>query len=429
MGWEITNPADFYWFLKESNSILVANALFPWSPGHMIHELDNVLRHRYVGKLPQDRTIIAVFPEMDIPVAIKTGFAKLWAKENIRIFTGNQFYPIALEVSVVAPELTFDTGIAHTKLSLRDHSRTRCSMFAGRLSYMLTNYDVYKINANLMQLRNATMDWKPWVENHDLALDLGDLVGDADQDRIAVLHYRPSDQFVGNAAAPVPLEPLLRAVAHLRDEGFTVVKAGIEPMPPEFARYGVINYSESGKRCFMNDMRLFMKAKFAMIHGSGLEAVPDVFDVPYVKYGQWGLPLLSLGPRCVCQPVIMRRKGDGALLNFVEQGAVFKGRPEAWTQRTGHFNPWNIPADEYDVRPIEGDELIAAVQECLANGPYQPKTPLQRAFDALDPESGLSERGARMSDYFLRKFEHLFPPPGTRPSYYKPTLGWVDGVP
>ncbi|MBF0304337.1 MAG: hypothetical protein HQL40_00250 [Alphaproteobacteria bacterium] len=390
--------------------------------------MDNALRARHVGKLPLDRPIVAVFPEMDIPVALRAGFASLWHKENIRFFTNNALYPLALEVSAMAPELTFDAGISHTKLSMRDRGRTRRANFSGRLACALTNYDVFKINAEMMRLRNATMDWKPWIASHDLSLDLGDIVGGADQDKMAILHYRPSDEFVGNAAASVPLDALLRTLAWLKDEGFTIVKAGIEPMPEAFAKFGVINYSQGGKRCFMNDLRLFMKARFAMVHGSGLEAVPDLFDVPYVKYGQWNLPLLSLGPRCLCQPVLMRRKSDGALLNYVEQSAVFKDRPEAWTRRDGHFNPWNFPADEYETRPIEGDELIAAAQECLANGPHQPKTPLQRAFDALDPESGLSERGARMSDYFLRKFQHLFPPPGTY-SYYKPTLGWEGGVP
>ena len=222
-----------------------------------------------------------------------------------------------------------------------------------------------------------------------------------DLDRLAVVHFRYAS---GNAGLAIPPENMLPALAFLRDSGSTIVKLGTEPYPAEFARLGVVNYSENPLRSFKNDLALLCNAKIALINASGLENIVDIMEIPTVSYARWHLIFGPYSSRAVVLPALLLDPVRQRLMTFGEQMLFFKTLCEYWARE---LFSWHIPRDRFFLRSPRADELLAAVQE--AEGLRAPRelSPRQLRFNQLDANGPLSVVKSRVSDFFLERFQEL----------------------
>ncbi|MBV8633323.1 MAG: TIGR04372 family glycosyltransferase [Burkholderiaceae bacterium] len=231
---------------------------------------------------------------------------------------------------------------------------------------------------------------------------MADLLGNK-LDKIAVLHFRVG---TGNAGVAIPPENLLPSLEYLVDNGYSLVKAGTEPAPDEFNRFNIINYSATPLRSFNNDLALLSNAKFCLINASGLENIADVMGVPTVSYARWHLSMFPYSPKTIIVPALMYDPARERMLTFGEQMLLFKTMPEYWESK--NF-VWHVPIDRFSVIPPRADELLAATKEAIELGVApKPWTELQQRFRALDGSGLLSTAEARVSQFFLERFQaHL----------------------
>jgi hypothetical protein len=308
-------------------------------------------------------------------------------------------YGMASQVLRMKPEIGIDVGLSHIK-DICDEESTLYSMH--RLFYMVSNDSVVKQHMDYYRLRNLSEGETCWKAARP-AFDpmFLDFLGGTPA-KLAIVHFRKG---TGNAGVAMPVDNILPTLAHLRNEGFTLVKIGLEPYPPAFADFGVINYTESAFCSFRNDLVLLSHADLAIMHATGLANLTDILGTPIVYYGQWHLNMPLRSERSVIVPALMHDPARGRLLSFAEQMLYFRTRPDFEIDKP---LGWHFPLHRYMPHVPEADEILAATREVLALAAYpRPQTPSQAAFRMLD-ENGLWRHSqARVSDQFLQKYAAL----------------------
>lgn len=395
------------YFNRPENRLLV-NMLFPDSPGHMICELDNFMRMRHLGEIPENLSYYAVFPSsvLHLPSTIATVLPKAFAPESgIQVIIDDEIYKLANDISLARPELAIDPGLSHIKVVLGSEEDRKKS----RLMYYSNWPRMYWIISNKMLLKNTTEWYRRRKESADycflagipsLSSELQDFLG-GNVEKLALIHIRSSLRgAAGNAGTFTEPELLMSTLGYLRDMGYTIVKIGLEPYPESWAHFSVINYSESSLRNYTNDLILLKAAKFVMMNATGFEAVSDILGTPMVSYGRWSLAMLPCSRNCVNLPSLMRSKANGCLLKFKEQIDFYLSLPELWQK-----NVLGFPTDEFDERPPTADEFLAATQEAIALGEnFVPMSAEQEKFLNLDRKWLYADIQSRFSQQFLERF-------------------------
>jgi len=397
----ISSPEALYKFLRESKFKVLANIIFAGSPGHQIYELDYFLRKLRVGDIPAGK-YLWVQRNGSLTQTMLDVFNGQFRQFNLGMICNDQFYEMTTRILQMAPEYGVDVGLSHLKNSVMSRAETFIARFADDIYYNMTNESVLRAHVDYFRLRSLTDDFEPWMAAAPpIDEELSALLG-GKTDKLAVVHFRTG---TGNAGTPVPAESLYPTLEYLRDNGYTVVKIGTEAYPQEFARFGVINYSESPLRNFRNDLALLMHAKIAVINGSGLENIADLVGVPFVSYARWHISLVTYSPKSVVVPTLLYDPQRKRLLSLAEQILFFKTRQEFWE---GQFFGWHFPIDRYIARPPQADEMLSAVQEAISLGEApRPLSPIQARFNKLDETGVLAYVKGRVSDFFLNRFQVL----------------------
>lgn len=395
-------PEDFYRYLRDSKTKLVANIIFGGSPGHQIHELDYFLRKYKCGDIPRDSQYLWIQKKSQITSDLAEIFGDHFRQYNLGMLIHDNYFDMSCQICRMIPELGIDVGLSHFKNSIDSRKDIFLTNLGGQLYYNVTNNAVVNAIADHHRTRSLTEDFNPWALGMpSISEELSEFLG-GDITRLATIHFRTG---YGNAGTVIPPENLFSSLAYLRDKGFTIVKVGTEPYPKEFEKFDVVNYSESSFRTFRNDMSIVGNSKINIINASGLENISDVMGIPTVSYARWHLNLTPYSGKFVIVPTLLFDPSRNRLLNFAEQMLFFKTRQEWWE---GKFFGWHFPVDRFTARPPEADELLAAVQEALdLEHCDRDLSPMQISINKLDEFGALPKSRSRISQFFLDRWSQL----------------------
>ncbi len=105
---------DLYQMLVHGKNRISANMIYPWSPGHSMGELDNLLRMIHLGEVPQDAVYLAAVAEHPVTQTVAELFAPQLAP-NVLYIPGNQLFLWSREIALSCPDLVVDPSIGHTR--------------------------------------------------------------------------------------------------------------------------------------------------------------------------------------------------------------------------------------------------------------------------------------------------------------------------
>ena len=408
------DAAPLYQFMLNNNVRGIGNFFHPDAAGHVVCELDNFLRMRHLGEIDQNCTYVLFANNSMLPRYMSVIYPHLFAIAGtwpppvdpngpIQFVLDDGIAKMARSIHRFRPDLFVDVGVSGLKVVLEDAKlRPQAGIIAvsdwGEVFWNVSNDMDSVIQLNYLRRRWESRDYAPLAQVPTMVPELQEFLG-GDISKLAVIHIRYK-RAMTNAGTLTDPAVLLPTLGYLRDNGYKIVKTGTEPYPEEFAEYGVINYSESPWRNFANDITLFRAAKFAMINASGIEYLPELMRIPMVDYGRWQMGVLHSSPNMVVIPSMMRRKSNGRLMKFMEQIQYFKYQPEPWIRGGGtHF-----PTADFEERPPQADELLAASIEAIALGEnHTPRSELQEEFMRLEPKI-LAHCESRVSQFFLERF-------------------------
>jgi len=408
-------PQVFYEHLRSAAAGLMTNMLFQDSPGHMIWELDNLLRMRYLGEVDARKTYYGVFRQgpLSLPWHIANSFPELFNSNSInRLVVDDDLWTSVQQIYALAPELGVDVGLSHFKTALPNAEERRLARLmplpgnALRLTWVLPHHNYYGRTLEYFRRRAASLQFNPWSKVPPLSEELSGFVGNG---KLALIHIRSvlrGQGSAGNAGTHTNSQVFGPTLAMLRDTGYTVVKVGYEPYPEEWKQFGVLNYTNSGLMNYSNDLRLLGAAKLTMVNASGFENFSDLIGTPMVSYGRWSIGQLIPGKMTVHLPTLMRDKDTGKLLKFSEQIAHGFSKYEFWERG----NCLNFPSDQFEVRPVHAEELLASALEAIRLGEqWVPPSPLQHQFMELGRNSFARHIEGRVSQDFLERFSAALP--------------------
>lgn len=405
-------PQAFYDLLNRTNTCLLGGMFFPDSPGHMIAELDNFLRMRHLGEVDPKRNYLAILPKgvLGIPEIIAATFPTAFSSTSgIQIMTDSELCKLAADIQLLRPEMCVDVGLSHFRGSLPDEASRRMARLVHlpgwpqRLTWLISQEMLAERTLQYFRRRRESQDFCPWIDIPELTPELTHFLG-GKTDKLALIHIRSNARGSGSAAnAGTQTDPLrlIPTLTYLHDLGYTVVKVGREPYPPEWEKFSVINYSGSPLLNYRNDLLLLKAAKFVMVNASGFGNLPDVLGTPMVFYGGWHIGFPPQSSNCVLLPSLMRCKASGRFLKFIEQLQFFRSLPEYWEQG----DCMSFPTEKYDERPPEADDILASAQEAIALGERPvPRSKEQERFVDLDRKRFFAYVQSRVSQQFLDRF-------------------------
>ncbi len=401
-------------FARKNNIRLIGNIIHSCSVGHVICELDNFLRMRYLGEVEDRYAYVAHLFESNLVGHMVRLYPQLFCtpaginpnNERIQIFCSNTDAHIAIDAHFFYPELFVDAGISGLKSVLPDGpTRHRSWPTVASLAtstgdialpcWMLSNADAQAEALKYQFRRASTPDYQPLRDIGGLTPDLVELLG-GECHKLALIHIRYGRDETNAGTATNP-ENLLPTLEYLIDCGYKVVKVGTEAFPGEFNRYPIINYSESRIRNFGNDLLLLKAASLSIMNASGIEHISELFGTPMVSYGRWNVSLLPAAENCVIVPSLFRRRDNGTLLKLSEQMNYWKTRPEGTEPGSGD----NFPSHSFDERPPTSVEILRGTQEAIDLGySKRQRSELQERIFSLDHDN-YKYCKSRISQYFL----------------------------
>jgi putative glycosyltransferase (TIGR04372 family) len=362
--------------------------------GHMAAEFDNFRRMKALGEL--DGTcahILAVPPDPKL-----ADFIAVFGGAFDKVICDAAGFDAVRQVIATRPDVAIDIGISDYKIQPMAPDLARPS----DLAFMGPAFPHYR-TAKSVTLACICAYYARYGASRDLPLLPPPAVPSATLDRLIDQgSYRPLAVIAiksraGNAT-PDPTDPqsMLPLLGRLRDDGFRCVLAGRESMPDIFQPFGVIDYAGSGLASIAHDFGLFARADLAIINGSGLSHLPDLYGVPYLFANSWhvGIPMPS--PRCVEVPARVIESTTRRRLTFSEQVDLFlDGDP---------YGPWDLDADNFEGLSADGDDLLAAFEElsALIKSPTAPNQ-RQQEYHQIDPLGIKRHAQSRVSAAFLAR--------------------------
>lgn len=381
----MVHPKAFLDYLINSKTCLLGG-MYPNSPGHTVTELDNFLRMRHLGEVNPRGNYLAVFPrsfgENSVPAHIAATYPEVFnPTSGIQIIIDDDLYLFTLEIEALYPELVVDVGLSHLRVALHDERLRKKSHLSTlgwlprKLFWVITQQHLADLTLGYYRRLNESRDYCPWAAIPEPSPELQQLLGNRCE-KLALIHHKPNPSNSGTLIDPAALHLTL---AFLRDKGYTILKIGREPFPPEWSPYGVIPYVSSGINNYGHDLMLIKAAKFAMYHATGFSHVSDIIGTPMVAYGGWHLNYVPTSEKCVHLPTLMRLKRNRRILRFSEQISYLSHGPEFWEGTNALF-----PQVDYEEAPPTSALLLASAQEAIAlcDAP-SPPSPEQARFNDL----------------------------------------------
>jgi putative glycosyltransferase (TIGR04372 family) len=380
----MADPQAFLDYLIRTKTRLLGG-MYPNSPGHCIAELDNFLRMRHLGEVDVRRHYLAVYPrtpgDNSVPAHIAATCPDVFnPTAGIQIIIDDDMYLTALEIEALYPEMVVDVGLSHLRVALHDARSRKESHFTTlgylprRMSWLITHQHLADLTLEYYRRLAESRDYCPWARISEPSPELQQLVGNGIE-KLALIHHKGSLSNSGTVVEPAALHPTL---AYLRDMGYTILKIGLEPFPPEWSHYGVIPYVSSGLINYGHDLMLIKAAKFAMYNASGFSHASDIIGTPMVTYAGWHLNFVPTSQNCVHLPTLMRLKRNRRILRFSEQINYLSNSIEIWE------GPPLFPQADYEEVTPTPELLLASAQEAIALGnTATPPSPEQVRFNEL----------------------------------------------
>ena len=398
-------------FVLQANTCFIGGMYFPFSPGHMLSELDNFLRMRHLGEVPGSRPYLGVYKPsiVNLPVHLNAAFPSIFGRTTgVQLLEDEALFQESLELQLVLPKCSVDVGLSHFKIALPagcDHREAKLMEGGGPRSpfWVISQRMLAEANMSWYRRRFESKDFQPWHAVAPLAPELAEFIG-GNPSNIALLHARYVNRAGADNAGVAPAaEDLLPTIYHLRERGYTVVKLGVEICPGEWVRAGVVDYSASPHRSFFNDLCLIGVAKLAIYNGTGLCTLSDVLGTPMVSYGHWHLPWMPQSERSVVIPALMRSKETGRVLRFSEQINFYRQSSELWEPG----NAINFPNATHAPLAPSAADILAGVTEALtlAGNAIPEPTYLQERFHSLERNGYHRYCQGRVSNAFLERYQ------------------------
>jgi putative glycosyltransferase (TIGR04372 family) len=412
----MVHPQVFYDWINRPNTRFVGNMFFPNSPGHMIAEIDNFLRMRHLGEVDRNCNYIAVLPkgELNIPDIIGAMFPNVFnPNSGIQIWAAeDEILRLVHEIQALRPETSVDAGLSHFKIAITNDAERRQARLwhipdLPRPYYWIESQAcLFEQSLQYFRRRAQSPDFCPLGGIPNLTPELEGFIG-GNHDKLALIHIRSNhrdSRSASNAGTTTDPQKMFETLGYLKDLGYTIVKVGREPYPAEWARYSVLNYTNSEFLNYHNDMLLIKAAKLVLVNASGFANLPDILGIPMVYYGVWHIGLLACGSRSVTVPSLMRSRRTNRLLRFSEQLQYFKNIPEYWEKK----GCMGFPEDEYAERAPSSADLLAATQEAITLGDQLvPRSIEQERFLDIDRKQFFAHIQSRISQKFLERFPEL----------------------
>ena len=392
----INGQQDLVDFLEKTGLRLPVNMF--QATGHVIAETENFLRMRHLGEIGPDRPSLLILPQTDFARAI----GRLYGFRIGTVVVSDQWHALAREVALYYPQLTVDVGVSHLKTWVPPEQPSRIIPFGDQFRHMLPHSRAIELTVQLYRRRAQSRTYRPLWHDVPLPGALAERIGRTE--KYALIHLK-TDTVNATAQATDPTT-YLDALAYLQDNGYRLVMAGRERMPDAFRRFDIYNYAGDPLASFENDLILFRHARFALLAGSGISYLAEIFDIPFVYANYWHLCFPPFARRAVALPTVLQERKTGGTLPFDNHYALLS----LFTD----FTFWNFPHDVLTARPAAADEILAATQEALSlsHDEIPPPTPLQQRLNAMDPVGCARISDSRVCQYFLERFTPLM---GTAP--------------
>lgn len=383
--------ANFVNTVRKANRLVVGGMFFFNSPGHMIAESDYLLRLISRYPLIKARSPIVILP----PTPMATMIGDILKLNGVTVFMDPNAVGILREIQLFHPDLILEVGQAHCKLVVPDTRGRGCGdLGALNLCWALHGDEFMTQLVNWHEAWNATRGELP-LRDAVMAMSV-------DATLLALLEKRPyavlqiKTTVINGTARVLPGEAYRPALELLRDEGYSIILAGREPMPEEFKRFGVFDYPRSQFANPKNDFFLFSRAKVGLVSPSGAGLFCDTLGVPCCQIGSYTL-LAHPSEKTLMVPSRLTHKDTSQVLSFSAQAMAFRLMYHE-VNGPGFFDTKNY----VDIPPTPED-ILAGLHETLhGSSPSAVPYPLAR-LQQLDPIGIWRVSASKISSAFLGK--------------------------
>ena len=363
------------------------------SVGHTTLELDNFFRKLHLNELDKKYKYVLIVKNN----YIFREFLSLYKHKFHFAAASTLLYHLLLPLFLREKELAIDSGVSRLKWQLYPPSDKRGVCISGKPFH----FQFFPLEGNV-QVREAYARRLKCADYFPLSIPVSecasllqkfDLIGK----KLCLVHIKTN---VMNAtAAPTDPTTYLPALKMMQGLGHTLVFVGRERMPPEFAKLGMVNYSESRHASFKNDILFFQACSVALVGGSGIAFLAQCYNKPFLYLNSWHAGLSPFTESSIFVPCLVKKKG-GSYLSFEEQNTLYF-KLDAMDEQ--------FPYSDYIAQNASGEEILEAAKELLslAHAP-KPRSLLQEKYMSIDQGKGVLEFSmSRISQYFLTQHEAL----------------------
>jgi len=377
--------------LRNANRLVVGGMFFFISPGHMLSEADYLLRCLRRYPWLRDRNPLVIFPPTDMTQVI----GEMLKHHGIQVIFDPNGISILREIQLFHPDITFDAGMAHWKVVVPDTKDRSCGdLYPLTFGWALRRDEFIAQIIRMHEAWNATHGQNPLRESlNRMPMDPGlarILVGR----KYAVFQTKV---VTGNGTASLLGGQIYRpTLDFLRDNGYSLVMGGREPLPEEFKGYDFFDYPRSKYVSPRNDFHLFANAGLGIVSPSGAGMFCDTMGTPCCQVGSWTL-IPHPGERTLMVPSRVRERATGKIKTFAQQSVSLRDT----------YDPVLGPA-VFDSKTLEdiqpsAEDVLAGVQESIHRERLETKEAceLRQRLRDLDPLGMWRTTRSQLSPAFL----------------------------
>jgi putative glycosyltransferase (TIGR04372 family) len=379
--------------LRKGNRLLVGGMFFFDSPGHMLSETDYLLRLIRHDPAIKARSPVVLMPSSPMTLVI----AEVLKANGVNVVIDQNAPGILREIQLFHPDLILDVGMAHWKLVVADKTnRGLGNLYPLQFGWALRRDEFITQTVKLHESWNATRGQLPLREGLariPIDPEFTALLSDR---KYVVLQIKAR---VGNGTAKLLTgDAYVPTLEMLKDQGYTIILGGREPMLDEFKRFGTYDYPRSKFVCPKNDFFLFSKAALGIVSPSGAGLFCDTLGIPCCQVGSWTL-IPHPSEKTLMVPSRLKELKTANLLTFSQQAISLR------TTYDEVLGPACFDPKLFENIPPAADEIAGGVREVLGRDPTAAAAAPAHAdaIKRLDPLGMWKAAASRMSSTFLER--------------------------
>jgi putative glycosyltransferase (TIGR04372 family) len=375
--------------IRKANRLIAGGMFFFESPGHMLSESDYLLRLISHYPLIKARSPVVILP----PSPMSTMMGELLKLNNVQVLMDPNAIGILREIQLFHPDLILEIGQAHCKLVVPDKQNRGCGdLYPLNLCWALRSDEFIGQLIKWHEAWNATRGQLPL---RDAVIKMSiepELRKRLEANKYAVVQIKAQ---TGNGTARILSGELYRpAFELLKDEGYSIILGGREPMPEEFKRFDVFDYPRSKFVNPKNDFFLFSRASVGLVSPSGAGLFCDTLGIPCCQIGSWTL-LPHPSEKTLMVPSRLRERSTAKILTFSQQATSFR---QVYHEVRG---PGYFDTKTYEDIPPSPEEIRAGLHETLHGCPAETSFYPLAKIHQLDPMGMWRAAASKLSSAFL----------------------------